>query len=305
MTSLRAVPFEDVHKTSYPAISTSRLELSQAGKTVLITGAGYGIGYNIANSFAAANSSNIVLTGRRESILQDAAKHLLRDHEKSNPKLKVHVHTVDVTDSESVATLWAWLVDQGLVVDVLVLNAGRQSPFKSLLELGLKEVWEFYKVNVHGHMDFAEHFYKHERPDSKGPKILINVSTAGSWDTVSCAPVPVYSLTKNSGTMLLQQIADSVPADTLYIVNFHPGLVRTLATQDIFPDGYFPNGVPWDSDDLGGNFAVWLASPDAAFLHGRFVHAAWDVDELKSGVARAKIDNDPHLLKVGVLGFHP
>ena len=31
---------------------------------------------------------------------------------------------------------------------------------------------------------------------------------------------------------------------------------------------------------LPGNFAVWLASPEAKFLSGRFVWAEWDVDEL-------------------------
>jgi hypothetical protein len=31
---------------------------------------------------------------------------------------------------------------------------------------------------------------------------------------------------------------------------------------------------------LPGDFAVWLASPEASFLTGRFVWAQWDVDEL-------------------------
>ena len=31
---------------------------------------------------------------------------------------------------------------------------------------------------------------------------------------------------------------------------------------------------------LSGDFAVWLASPEAAFLSGRYVWAAWDVDEM-------------------------
>jgi hypothetical protein len=34
--------------------------------------------------------------------------------------------------------------------------------------------------------------------------------------------------------------------------------------------------------ELPGDFLVWMASPEAAFLKGRTVAANWDVDELKA-----------------------
>jgi hypothetical protein len=37
---------------------------------------------------------------------------------------------------------------------------------------------------------------------------------------------------------------------------------------------------------LPGDFAVWLASPEASFLAGKFVWAQWDVDELLTLKAR-------------------
>ncbi len=55
--------------------------------------------------------------------------------------------------------------------------------------------------------------------------------------------------------------------------------------------------------DLPGHFAVWAASPEAKFLHGRFVWAAWDVDQLKHGELRKRIDEDPTFLKIGVNGL--
>lgn len=57
------------------------------------------------------------------------------------------------------------------------------------------------------------------------------------------------------------------------------------------------------SEDLPGSFAVWAASPEAAFLHGRFVWAAWDVEELKSGPLREKLEKDDTFLKVTVKGI--
>ncbi len=55
--------------------------------------------------------------------------------------------------------------------------------------------------------------------------------------------------------------------------------------------------------DLPGQFAVWAASPEATFLHGRFVWTEWDVDEMRNGEFRKRIEEDPHYLKIGVKGL--
>jgi hypothetical protein len=49
---------------------------------------------------------------------------------------------------------------------------------------------------------------------------------------------------------------------------------------------------------LPGDFAVWLASPEAGFLNGRFVWAEWDVDELIA--MRGKLASDQNLLTVSI-----
>lgn len=51
---------------------------------------------------------------------------------------------------------------------------------------------------------------------------------------------------------------------------------------------------------LPGGFSVWLASPEARFLNGKFVWANWDVDELK---ARAKEIESGSLLSIGLVGW--
>jgi hypothetical protein len=44
---------------------------------------------------------------------------------------------------------------------------------------------------------------------------------------------------------------------------------------------------------------VWLCSPEADFLKGKFVHAQWDIDELKS--KKDILDNDPTQLQIGLV----
>lgn len=59
-------------------------------------------------------------------------------------------------------------------------------------------------------------------------------------------------------------------------------------------------GVPFDEASLPGNFFVWAATKKAAFLHGRFVWANWDVEELIS--MKDKFEADPGFLRAGLQG---
>jgi hypothetical protein len=54
-----------------------------------------------------------------------------------------------------------------------------------------------------------------------------------------------------------------------------------------------------DIEKLPGDFSVWLASPEAAFLNGRYVWAAWDVDEMIA--MKEKVASDPSLLTMGLV----
>ena len=51
---------------------------------------------------------------------------------------------------------------------------------------------------------------------------------------------------------------------------------------------------------LPASFSVWLASPEARFLKGKFLWANWDVDELK---AKAKEIEESNLLSIGLSGW--
>ena len=48
--------------------------------------------------------------------------------------------------------------------------------------------------------------------------------------------------------------------------------------------------------------ALWVSTPVAAFLHGRFIWANWDADELVG--MKQKILDTAGLLKVGVTGVN-
>lgn len=55
---------------------------------------------------------------------------------------------------------------------------------------------------------------------------------------------------------------------------------------------------------LPADYAVWAASPEASWLHGRFVWAHWDVDELKTNKEFLKrMEGEKGFLRVAVQGL--
>jgi len=138
---------------------------------------------------------------------------------------------------------------------------------------------------------------------------------------------PGYILSKMTGALLFQLIALNVPAEKMQIVTYNPGLVYGDAWKQLgFPPDRFDRGKIQHSltfqiqtmkcnsritltivtfprvDELCGGFAVWAASKEAEFLHGRFTWAAWDVEELATGEVRKRIDSDPEFLRASIVG---
>ncbi|KAJ8104916.1 hypothetical protein ONZ43_g7632 [Nemania bipapillata] len=106
------------HNNTYAGISPSRPELSQAGKTVVITGGSSGIGYGIAQGFVAASAARVIILGRRADVVAAAATRLA-----SAPGYAGRVDGVpcDIADPPAVDAFWDRLRADGVVVDVLGL----------------------------------------------------------------------------------------------------------------------------------------------------------------------------------------
>lgn len=235
-----------VHRTPYPEISPSRPELSQAGKTVLITGGHTVIGYAIARAFAQASAERIVIVGRRSDLVPSAASRLGAQF----PEVKVSGRVCDVSDLAAVDNLWKDLAKEDIIVDVVVLNAAKVST-APILDLGRDAVWSEYLLRVRTNLDFSERIYK--QPNAKGRRkggthnpltgvsmsrltglqALVNLSSLAIHDTQLTGNQPSYGASKNAGTMLMQRIAKDVPPEDLQIVSYHPGGIFTELAEQV------------------------------------------------------------------------
>jgi short-subunit dehydrogenase len=110
-------------------------------ETVLLTGASSGIGLELARCFA-ADGSRLVLIARNTSALEKLAGELRRDY-----KVEATVLTADLSLPETPGKIFAELKGRGIVVDVLVNNAGfgAHGPFS---ELPLQRQLEMLQVNI-------------------------------------------------------------------------------------------------------------------------------------------------------------
>ncbi|KAM0294384.1 hypothetical protein ACHAPM_011276 [Fusarium culmorum] len=291
---------KNYHKKSYAAIDPSGPSLRKTGKTVVITGGNSGIGYAIARGFALAGATRVIILGRRPNIVNEAAAKLQRESDELKWQSHIEGRVCDIADLGSTEALWSSLQSDGIFVDVLVLNAAAYGAIEPILTGGLNKVWGDFESNVRSTVDMTERFYK-QKLDTKA-KFLVNISTCAMymWTTMG-GERPTYGLTKNTSTLLLQQIAKDTDPTDMQVVSFHPGGILTESSKALGGDAI--KDLVFDDENLPGHFAVWAASPEARFLHGRFVWANWDVEELRDGPVREQIDQDEHFLKVGVEGL--
>lgn len=147
-----------IHVEPYAALSLSKPELSQAGRVVLVTGGGTGVGNSIARSFVKASADTVIIIGRRSDVLATAASGLEELVKTTGSTTKIIAATCDVVDIAQVDALWKDLATQGITVDVFVANVAKFTEPKPILELGTAEVWSQLEANVKAPLYFAEKF---------------------------------------------------------------------------------------------------------------------------------------------------
>lgn len=112
-------------------------------------------------------------------------------------------------------------------------------------------------------------------PEARTEKVVLDVSTHSAYERYPTQAL--YSASKAAFTQYMRHVHAEHAHTGLRVHAYHPGGIFTEAAQAV---GYSKEAVPWDAGSLPAGLAVWLASPAAAFLNGRFLLAYWDVDEL-------------------------
>ena len=130
-----------------------------AGKAVLVTGAGTGIGYALCQAFASAGAI-VALNDIDSTLCQRAAQQI-------NGTLgveRVHPYVCDVADAQAVRTMFQRFVDTAGRLDIAIANAGITanaiSPGATLTERTLRDDPEYERhwasVTPDGRVGYVE-----------------------------------------------------------------------------------------------------------------------------------------------------
>ncbi len=172
-------------------------------KIAVVTGAGSGIGAAVATALG-GDGWTVVLAGRRRTRLEDLAS--------AHPDLSLDPVPTDVTDEESVRSLFDVTTTRHGRVDLLFNNAGTGAPPRELDEIPLEEWRAVVNVNLTGvFLCTREAFRVMRQQHPQGGRIINNGSISAH------APRPrsiAYTATKHAITGLTKSTAlDGRPYD--------------------------------------------------------------------------------------------
>jgi NAD(P)-dependent dehydrogenase (short-subunit alcohol dehydrogenase family) len=222
------------------------------GKTVLITGANRGIGYETARQLAAKGFQ--VFVGARKP---DAAEKAVASIRKEGGT--VEALTLDVANTSSIHAAALELAKRTDHLDVLINNAGiYPDEGVNILNVSREQLVTTFQTNTFGPVIVVQAFLPLLRK-SKGARIVNFSSGLGQLDGMSSG-IPSYSLSKFAINGVTIMLAEALRGDAIAVNSMCPGWVRTDMGGASAPR----------SVQEGADTAVWLGSEAPQELTGKF-----------------------------------
>lgn len=235
---------------------------SLTGKTVIVTGAGRGIGQAIAERFAAAGAQVIV-----NDINGDAVDEVVKSiKDRGEDALGL---VADVSDAAQVNSMVETVMAEHGRIDVLVNNAGLTGPMLHFFEAD--EAWwrRIIDVNLTGHF-LVSHPVARIMAKAGGGSI-INMSSGGA--TNAHRSFTAYDATKGGIEALTRAMALDLGPYGIRVNALMPGSIDTSnlpIEQRILRGENVPLGRIGEPYDMTGA-ALFLASDDAAYITGDII----------------------------------
>ncbi|KAJ4861570.1 short chain dehydrogenase domain-containing protein [Trichoderma breve] len=281
------------HSDVYPFIDPrASLKGVAQGKIVLVTGAGTGIGKAIAEQFAIAGASSVIIAGRRSEPLEETKTSI----ELLAPSCRVLVRGgTDVADKASVKNLMDSLPE---VPDILVHSAAVSLSTAAIDESNPDWWLGDIDNNIRGMYMITTAYLGALKEAGKTKARIINVGSIASWRYVyGRSSYAASKVAMNTFTEYIDREQQAGGNDIRCVV-MHPGGVLTdLIKNTVVPEAII--GRMTDKAELSGATAVYLSTDRSNFLMGRFVLATWDMEELEQ--QKDKILKED-LLKTRVMG---
>lgn len=186
-------------------------------KLALVTGATSGIGWATAEALA-SRGADLILTGRRRSLLEEHASTLEKGH-----GVKVIPLVFDVSDTRATIQALDSLGARAENLSILVNNAGLAKGSDPVQKLDLADVDAMIDTNVKGLLAVTR--WCLPRFIARGEGHVVNVgSVAGRWVYPGGA---VYCATKFAVRAISEGLRMDLLGTPVRVTNIEPGMVET------------------------------------------------------------------------------
>jgi uncharacterized protein len=184
--------------------------------TALITGAGSGIGYELAKCFA-RDGHDLVLLARNETRLMEVAEEL-----RNQFNIQARVLAMDLSDPETPQAVYDILEEEAIEIDCLVNNAG-YAETGCFAASDLSEQLDLLEVNVSAPMILTHLFLEGMLEREYGG--ILNVGSTVSF--VAAPKMAVYGAAKSFVLAFSEALAAELKATKIRVTCLCPGATRT------------------------------------------------------------------------------
>ncbi|VHB66524.1 gluconate 5-dehydrogenase [Streptococcus pyogenes] len=246
---------------------------SLQGKIALITGASYGIGFEIAKAYAQAGATIVFNDIKQELVDKGLAAY-------RELGIEAHGYVCDVTDEAGIQQMVSQIEDEVGVIDILVNNAGiiRRTP---MLEMAAEDFRQVIDIDLNAPFIVS----KAVLPSmiAKGHGKIINICSMMS--ELGRETVSAYAAAKGGLKMLTKNIASEFGEANIQCNGIGPGYIATPQTAPLRERQADGSRHPFDqfiiaktpaarwgtTEDLAGP-AVFLASDVSNFVNGHILY---------------------------------
>ncbi len=249
------------------------------GKRALVTGANQGLGFAIAEAYAAAGAA-VAICARDRALLEAAAESLRRAH----PDADVFAQPCDVGDRADVDRLFAALDARQAGLDVVVCNAGVYGP-KGAIETVDWDAWvDALRINLIGTAYCARRALASLAGSARGKIVIIS----GGGATKPLPNLSSYAASKAGIVRFGETLAEETRGRGIDVNMIAPGALNTRLLDEILAAGpqtvgeaFFAASLKQQQTggtplDVAARLAVFLASGAADGISGKLISAPWD-----------------------------
>jgi len=211
--------------------------MNSSGRTVVVTGAGRGIGRAASLRFA-RRGDRVVLAARSADQLAETARAI-------GDESRCLTVAADVSVEADTARIMSEAVRRFGRIDVLVNNAG-MAPLAPIERMDTATFDRMIAVNVRGLFLCCRAAWPHLR--AAGGGVIVNISSRAASD-----PFPgfaAYGGSKAFVETFTRALGAEGAAEGIRVFGVAPGAVATRMLLDLFPD--FPRDKSLDPDEVSG-----------------------------------------------------